>query len=83
MLSPETTTINSGSSKVPVKNHNVETIGTENRSVVARAWGEGRTLTQRDTGELSGLMEGIYTLNVVVVTGLHTFVRIHRTRHLK
>lgn len=83
MLSAETTTTNSGSSKVPVKNHNVETIGTEKSSVVARAWGEGRTLIQRDTGEHSGLMEGIYALNVVVVTGLHRFVKVHRTRHLK
>ena len=50
--------------------------------MVARGWGKGRTLTQRDTGELSGLTEVFYA-SIVMVTGLHTFVKIHRTVHLK
>lgn len=54
------TTIKSGSSNVPVKII-VETIGTENRSVVARSWGEGRAMTQKDTREFFGLMDIFYT----------------------
>lgn len=65
------------------QNHTAESIGTKNSSVVARARGEGRTMTPRDTREFSGLMEVFYTLIVVVVTRLYTFVKVHRTVHLK
>lgn len=41
--------------------------------MIARGWGEGRTLTQRDTKELSGLLEVFYTVIVVVIMGLYTF----------
>lgn len=52
--------------------------------MVARARGEGRTMTPRDTREFSGLMEVFYTLIVVVVTKLYTFfVKVHRIVHLK
>lgn len=51
--------------------------------MVARAWDEGRTMTPRDTRELSGVMEVFYTLIVVVVTRLYTFVKVRRTVQLK
>lgn len=51
--------------------------------MIARGWGEGRTLTQRDTRELSGSLEVFYIVIVGVIMGLYTFVKIHRTAHLK
>lgn len=51
--------------------------------MIARGWGEGRTLTQRDTRELSGSLEVSYIVIVGVIMGLYMFVKIDRTAHLK
>lgn len=58
-------------------------VGTENRLGVARAWRVGKTLTTRRHKELFWSDEYFLYLDVMRVTRLHAFFKIHITIHLK